>query len=89
MTTTNTMREKTTNTTNARHRTPCILKAGKIYENDGGGWYRVLYAYANNRAIVENIKSHWRCECIGTAIYTDGKIDWDYSKGGYFHKYNL
>lgn len=59
------------------------LQKGKIYENAGGGIFRCLESDLTTATVV-NVRSGWCCRVIGTGVYPDGKIDWDYSKDGYF-----
>lgn len=41
-------------------------------------------SFADNSAIMVNMKSGWQCMAHGIGMYDDGTIDWDYSTGGRF-----
>lgn len=61
-------------------------KVGHVYENEGGGSFRCidLFNFFYNDAVMRNVKSGWTFVAHGVGIYEDGRIDWDYSTGGYF-----
>lgn len=71
-----------------QHPVPMELTPGHIYQNAGGGTFRCISAHTpvtnKNRALVQNVKSGWTCIAIGTIMYDDGTIEWDYSIGGGF-----
>ena len=60
---------------------------GVIYPNAGGGLYRCV-KHSENGVWMQNVLSGWTCLCIGTAIYDNGTIDWDYSLYGCFQHNN-
>lgn len=39
-------------------------------------------------ARVRSIRSGWTMDVMGTNLYDDGSIDWDFSINGYFTQYN-
>lgn len=60
---------------------------GKIYKNEGGGEYlciRIGGEPSQEKAWFQNIRSGWRCLCSDVRKYSDGTIDWAYSKLGEF-----
>ncbi len=60
---------------------------GKLYENAGGGTYLCLRTdgfLAEGYAVMQNIRSGWTFTARGTAVYEDGRIDWDSSSDGAF-----
>jgi len=60
---------------------------GKVYENAGGGTYLCLRPggfMAEGSACMQNVRSGWTFTARGTAIYEDGRIDWDSSSDGVF-----
>lgn len=60
---------------------------GKIYKNEGGGEYlciRIGGEPSQEKAWFQNIRSGWMCLCCNVHQYSDGTIDWDYSKLGEF-----
>ena len=61
-----------------------IPKAGSIYENAGGGSFKCIKTSYNGEALMRNIRSGWTFIAHGIGIYPDGKIDWDWSRGGAF-----
>ena len=56
---------------------------GCTYANAGGGTYKCI-SRDKNGFWMQNTVSGWTCLCVGLGVYPDGKIDWDYSKNGYF-----
>lgn len=49
--------------------------------------HRVIdHPYSVYCAYLKNIKSGWTFYAEGTNMYSDGSIDWDWSKGGHFEK---
>lgn len=56
---------------------------GEIYENEGGGRFECI-AIGPDTATMRNEDSDWTCVAHGVGIYPDGRIDWDYSTGGYY-----
>lgn len=62
-----------------------IPEAGGVYENEGGGIFRCLRIDAYRQtAVMRNERSGWTFDAHGVGIYKDGRIDWDYSTGGFF-----
>ena len=74
-------------------------ETGKVYENRGGGFYRCMSAgYEDHTpffhgggssrtcAEMQNVKSGWTFIAKGIIQYTNGKIEWDHSVGGYFEQ---
>ena len=60
-------------------------EAGGVYENEGGGIFRCLQVdYYRQTASMRNERSGWTFDAHGVGIYKDGRIDWDYSTGGFF-----
>lgn len=51
-----------------------------------GSVFACLASYADNSALMINLKSGWTCMCHGVGMYDDGYIDWDYSTGGHFRE---
>lgn len=58
-------------------------EVGEIYENEGGGRFECISA-GPFTAIMRNEASDWTVVAHGLGIYQDGRIDWDYSTGGFF-----
>lgn len=58
-------------------------EVGEIYENEGGGRYECIETGSTN-ALMRNEASDWTFIAHGIGVYPDGKIDWDYSTGGYY-----
>lgn len=65
-------------------RTRFTPEVNKIYTNAGGGEYKCLRIISEGKAVMQNTKSRWTLNANGCGIYSDGKIDWDYSTNGYF-----
>jgi hypothetical protein len=61
-----------------------IPERNKIYQNVGGGKFICLESNDFCDAVMQNIASKWTFTAKVCRIYSDGKIDWDYSTGGYF-----
>lgn len=66
-------------------------KAGKVYENAGGGLYRCDAWKMNGRgsedpftAWMQNTVSGWTLLAHNIVQYEDGTIEWDYSTHGRF-----
>lgn len=60
-------------------------ETGRLYENEGGGIFRCLRIDTYRRtAVMRNERSGWTFDAHGVGIYKDGRIDWDYSTGGFF-----
>ena len=67
------------------------LVPGMVYDNQGGGRYFCVDSWRNEfgkeTARMVNVNSGWDMIACNTAIYEDGKIDWDYSTGGSFSEW--
>ena len=64
-------------------------EGGREYENQGGGTYRCLMRggrIPEHAAVMMNTSSSWTFIAHDCGIYEDGRIDWDYSTGGFFVK---
>lgn len=62
-----------------------VPETGRLYENEGGGIFRCLQVdYYRQTASMRNERSGWTFDAHGVGIYKDGRIDWDYSTGGFF-----
>lgn len=57
------------------------LIPGKVYHNLGGSDYYCIAAYGENLHLMINIISGWMLVAHGVGMYTDGSIDWNYSRG--------
>lgn len=55
------------------------FKCMEVYEDNYGGC--VTYS-----ALMINIASGWRFIAVGTRMFEDGTIEWDYSRDGEFVK---
>lgn len=69
-------------------RKPYTPEVGRVYENEGGGFYRCLNrgtGRSQYSATMVSVKG-WMFIAHGLGIYEDGKIDWTYSTGGIFIK---
>ena len=65
-------------------RKPAILEIGRVYENEGGGFFRCQGIETVGNYFMQNVKSGWSFIAHGVGVYIDSKIDWDYSTGGCF-----
>lgn len=67
-------------------RLPFMPVVGCLYVNEGGGTFLCVApdASENCTAVMQNTKSGWTFTAYGIGRYPDGRIDWDYSKGGRF-----
>lgn len=70
---------------------PFTPEIGKVYKNAGGGEFMCVYGSyptgsppTQEKAWFINVKSHWMFLAHWIHIYSDGSIDWDYSKQGTF-----
>lgn len=61
---------------------------GNLYENKNGAVYRcVSVCYdGDHSAMMRRIKDGWTILCHGIQQYPDGKIEWNYSTGGHWHR---
>ena len=61
-------------------------EVGGLYENEAGGIFRCssVSRWTPGTATMRNERSGWTFEAHGIGVYKDGRIDWDYSTGGYF-----
>lgn len=60
------------------------LQKGNIYENKGGGRFLCLESTERGITTLRNIASSWTLRAHCVTKYDDGKIEWDFSSGGYF-----
>lgn len=69
-------------------RKPFTPKSGEWYENAGGGRYQCVCGRSGVGPFLASMRSAggWRFVAHGIGIYEDGKIDWDFSTGGYFEE---
>ena len=58
---------------------------GMIYTNENGERYKCIEENFSCPTM-QNIKSGWTCKAHGVGIYSDGKIDWNYSTNGHFEE---
>lgn len=65
-------------------RKPFRPVAGKWYENEGGGIYLCLDVSPWGTVTMQHKTSRWTFEAVGIGVYEDGKIDWDYSRHGFY-----
>lgn len=66
-------------------RRPFVPKVGKVYENEGGGSYKCLSVDRYTKsAWMSNVATGWSFGAYHIGIYSDGKIDWQYSTNGRF-----
>ncbi len=72
---------------NFLERTKFMPEQGKRYTNAGGGTFLCLRSEPNGEAVMQNVKSLWTFEAHGCGIYEDGTMDWDYSTGGHFERF--
>lgn len=61
-----------------------VPQPGESYRNVSGGSYQCLSAYENFSGRFVNTESGWSFLAKGINRYSDGSIDWDYSKWGHF-----
>lgn len=66
-------------------RKPFSPEKGERYENAGGGEYECIWSDGSRLAKFTNVKSYWTLVAHGVGIYSDGRIDWDYSTDGHFY----
>lgn len=82
------MNEKSKN-----ERTPYSPEPGRIYDlasaSDGKFYCERLQYGSLFNAWMVNVLSGWSFLAHGVGIYPDGRIDWDYSTGGRFTKFEL
>ena len=55
----------------------------EIYTNKNGSQYRCLSADGFDAEMIHTT-SKWRFKALGCHMYDDGKIEWNWSIGGYF-----
>ena len=67
-------------------RRPFTPEYGEEYENEGGGWYRCIDHCPKKSSALMRSAGGYVFRAINIGIYADGKIDWDYSKGGHLEK---
>lgn len=62
------------------------LQKGNIYENKSGGRFLCIESTKRGITTLRNIASGWtfRAHCV--TKYDGGKIEWDFSSGGYFEE---
>ena len=66
-------------------RMPFVPKPGEVYENEGSGSYKCLSVDGyTGSARMSNTASGWTFDAYHIGIYSDGKIDWQYSTNGRF-----
>lgn len=67
-----------------------VLVEGRVYQNRGGGKFCCLASWGEpggeSKAVVRNVASGWRCLAHNVTMYADGRIEWDYSTGGFFDR---
>lgn len=70
-----------------KSRKPFCPVVGEWYTNEGGGVYACRESYRDGSAKMQSVSSGWMLIAHGLGIYSDGKIDWDYSTGLGFYGY--
>ena len=55
----------------------------EVYTNKNGSQYLCLSADGFDAEMIHTT-SKWRFKALGCHMYDDGKIDWNWSIGGYF-----
>ena len=66
-------------------RKPFRPEAGKWYENQGGGIFLCVRSSEDRFGVTMMQKNtRWAFDAVGVGIYEDGRIDWDYSRNGWF-----
>lgn len=71
------------------------LNVGSLYRLHDQNGYEVQCLgiitnayYSPFCARVRSIRSGWTMDVMGTNVYEDGSIDWDFSINGYFTEYD-
>lgn len=64
-------------------RKPFQPEQGKWYENEGGGLFLCLSSNPFG-VTMQQKNTRWTFDAVGIGIYEDGKIDWDYSRHGFY-----